>query len=90
MENLKFIEDYQKDYEDYITYVEEYNKSAEEHFKNIDANIKYLQSQMNCVLTEQEKQRYEQMTMTELIDEMLKIQKENREILNRINERWGK
>lgn len=67
----------------------DYKKNNEGFYESIDKKLDYLQSQMNHVLTEQEKQRYEQMTMTELVQEMLKIQKEMRETLNKMLKKWG-
>ena len=67
----------------------DYQKNDKDFYESIDKKLDYLQSQMNYILSEQEKQRYEQMTMTEIVQEMLKIQKEMRETLNKMLERWG-
>lgn len=67
----------------------DYQKNDKDFYESIDKKLDYLQSQMNYILSEQEKQRYEQMTMTEIVQEMLKIQKEMREKIDALLEKWG-
>lgn len=59
MENVSRIEDYKEENE-------EYNARIEGYLEELNKNIKY-------VLSEQEKQRLNQMTITEVQTEMLRV-----------------
>lgn len=57
MDNLKMIKDYRKDNDDF--------------YENIKNDMKEIRKSLNYVLTEQEKQRIESMTINELCNEIL-------------------
>lgn len=82
MINITDLKQYEKNREQYNKETEEFNARIESYLKEINENINYI-------LTEQERQRYEQMTMTELVQEMLENQKNMRETLNKMLEKWG-
>lgn len=66
MESLINIEDYQ-------TEREQIQEENEKFYKKIDKNLNEINKNIKYVLTEQEKQRLNQMTITEVQTEMLRV-----------------
>ena len=66
MEKLINIEDYQLERE-------QIKEENEEFYEKVNKDLDEIKSSLNYVLTEQEKQRLEQMTITEVQTEMLRL-----------------
>lgn len=60
----------------------------EKFYVKLDRDLEEIKSKLNYVLTEQEKQKISQMTISEILDTMLDLQKEMRADLRQVIERW--
>lgn len=56
-----------------VSRIEDYKKENEEFYTKLNRDLEEIKSNLNYVLTEQEKQRLNQMTITEVQTEMLRV-----------------
>lgn len=61
-----------------IRVLKNYKNENEEFYAKLDRDLEEIKSNLNYVLTEQEKQRIQNMTITELQTEMLRVLHEMR------------
>lgn len=83
MINITDLKQYEKNREQYNKKTEEFNARIESYLKEINENVNYI-------LTEQERQRIENMTLKELQIEMLRNLDEMRAELKKAMERWDR
>ena len=83
MINITDLKEYEKNREQYNKETEEFNARIESYLKEINENVNYI-------LTEQERQRIENMTLKELQIEMLRNLDEMRAELKKAMERWDR
>lgn len=81
MINITDLKEYEKNREQYNKETGEFNARIESYLKEINENVNYI-------LTEQERQRIENMTLKELQIEMLRNLDEMRTELKKVAERW--
>ena len=65
---------------------EKFRRENELQYTYIKRQMKEIQDSLNCVNTEQERQRLEQMTITEVQTEMLRVLHEMKISIDRISE----
>lgn len=83
MINITDLKEYEKNREQCNKETEEFNARIESYLKEINENVNYI-------LTEQERQRIENMTLKELQIEMLRNLDEMRAELKKAMERWDR
>lgn len=90
MINITDLNDYKDFVEQYNKETEEYNARVDSYLEEINNNLAELGKSVDTILTEQERQRIENMTIKELQIEMLRNLGEMRAELKKAMERWDR